>query len=58
LVFKRLSEPVERPQYRWDALLNPPPRKLDAVASASEQAGRTVKPKPEKKSTKARGAQK
>jgi hypothetical protein len=60
LVFKRLSEPAERPQYRWDALLNPPLRKLDAVASATEQASRTVKPKPvaEKKSTKARGAQK
>lgn len=60
LVFKRLKEPAERPQYRWDALLNPPPRRLDAVASATEQAGRTVKPKAvsEKKSTKARGAQK
>jgi hypothetical protein len=41
-------------------MLNPPLRRLDAVAAAAEQAGRTVKPKAttEKKSTKARGAQK
>src|SRR6201988_3688264 len=39
LCFKRLSEPVQRPNYRWDALLNPAPQKLDAVASASEQTG-------------------
>lgn len=60
LVFKRLSEPAEQPHYRWDGMLNPPLRMLDAVASAAEQAGRTLKPKAaaEKKSTKARGAQK
>jgi len=45
LVFKRLREPRERPRYRWDALLNPEPAKTDAVASAPEQAARTVKPK-------------
>jgi hypothetical protein len=46
LVFKRLREPRERPRYRWDALLNPEPTRTTAVASASEQAARTVKPKP------------
>src|SRR5947209_1271741 len=40
LVFKRLTEERERPRYRWDALLNPEPRRVEAVASASEQAGR------------------
>ena len=45
LVFKRLSERRERPRYRWDALLNPEPRRVEAVASASEQATRTVTPK-------------
>ncbi len=42
LVFRRLGEDVERPRYRWDALLNPEPVRLEAVASAHEQAGRTV----------------
>lgn len=57
LVFKRLSEPFEQPRYSWDAFLNPEPRSIEAVASATDQASRTVKPKPvEKKSSKARGA--
>jgi hypothetical protein len=47
LVFKRLAEPRERPRYRWDALLNPEPqRTLAAVASAAEQAARTIIPAP------------
>jgi hypothetical protein len=47
LVFKRLAEPRERPRYRWDALLNPEPqRALAAVASAAEQAARTIVPAP------------
>ena len=45
LVFKRLSETGERPRYRWDAFLNPAPVRIEAVASATEQAGRTVTPK-------------
>ncbi len=54
LVFKRLVEPqTARPRYRWDALLNPeaaktfePERALSAVASAAEQAARTIVPAP------------
>jgi len=46
LVFKRLNERVEQPGYRWDALLNPPPVRTEAVASATEQKARTVTPKP------------
>jgi len=46
LIFKRLSEPREQPRYRWDGLLNPEARNTKAVASATEQAGRTVKPRP------------
>src|SRR2546426_2447105 len=46
LVFKRLREKRERPRYRWDALLNPEPRRVEAVASASEQSARKVSPKP------------
>ena len=47
LVFKRLGESRERPRYRWDAFLNPEQAKAtSAVASASEQASRTVSPKP------------
>ncbi|HXM49301.1 MAG TPA: hypothetical protein VN956_15785 [Pyrinomonadaceae bacterium] len=53
LVFKRLSETVERSRYRWDAFLNPAPVRVEAEASASEQAGRTVKPKT---STRKKGA--
>jgi hypothetical protein len=51
LVFRRLSETAERPRYRWDALLNPEPVRLDAVASAPEQAGRTISPKASAKKT-------
>jgi hypothetical protein len=51
LVFKRLAEPQAAPRYRWDALLNPrpiaePQAALAAVASAAEQAGRTIIPQP------------
>jgi hypothetical protein len=45
LVFLRLSETAQRPRYRWDAFLNPEPVRIEAIASASEQAGRTVVPK-------------
>src|SRR5712671_7165752 len=45
LVFKRLSGTTERPRYRWDAFLNPAPVSIEAVASASEQAKRTVQAK-------------
>ncbi len=56
LVFKKLSEPTERQRYRWDAFLNPEPTRIEAVASQTEQAARTIEPKvtAEKKSTKAR----
>jgi hypothetical protein len=58
LVFKRLGETAERPRYRWDAFLNPAPARTEAVASVSEQAGRTVTPKTtsRKKSGKAKEA--
>jgi len=46
LVFKRLGETRERPRYSWDALLNPEPVRVYAVASASEQQSRTVTPQP------------
>ncbi len=47
LVFRRLAEPRETPRYRWDAFLNPEPqRTLYAVASAAEQAARTIVPAP------------
>jgi hypothetical protein len=58
LVFKRLSEPVGQPRYRWDALLSPPLTRTEATASASEQASRTVVPKEtaqKKTATKSRG---
>ena len=45
LVFKRLGEPRQQPHYRWDALLNPPATRTEAVASAGEQQARTVTPK-------------
>ncbi len=45
LVLKRLSEPVERSRYRWDAFLNPEAVRIEAVASQAEQAARTVTPK-------------
>ena len=46
LVFKRLGESRSRPQYRWDAFLNPAPIRTEAVASAAEQTQRTVLPTP------------
>ncbi|OLE54542.1 MAG: hypothetical protein AUG51_07610 [Acidobacteria bacterium 13_1_20CM_3_53_8] len=51
LVFKRLSEKMERPNYRWDSFLNPeskrqPEHATHAVASATEQAARTIIPEP------------
>lgn len=51
LVFKRLSEGRERPRYRWDALLNPEPVQVYAVASAAEQQARTITPAPAAKKT-------
>src|SRR6266404_3911355 len=51
LVFRRLGEDVERPRYRWDAFLNPEPVHIEAVASAPEQAGRTVTAKPATRKT-------
>ena len=61
LVFRRLSETTERPHYRWDAFLNPAPVRIEAVASAPEQAGRTVVPKAptqKKESTRSRSSAK
>jgi hypothetical protein len=49
LVFRRLSEPIARSRYRWDALLNPEPMRLNAIATAPAQAERTVKPKAKSK---------
>ena len=46
LVFKRLAEKSEGVRYSWDAYLNPEPVKAYAVASASEQQARTVRPSP------------
>src|SRR5256712_12361829 len=56
LVFKRLREEAPRPRYRWDAFLNPAPIRIEAVASQTEQAARTIAPRvpAEKKSPKAR----
>jgi hypothetical protein len=45
LVFKRLGETAERSLYRWDSFLNPAPARTEAVASVSDQSGRTVVPK-------------
>lgn len=56
LIFKRLSEPASPPRYRWDALLNPLPTQTEAVASAAEQSGRTVKPR--KTAAKSKAAKK
>lgn len=44
LVFKRLGEAREQPRYSWDALLNPEPVQVYAVASAAEQQSRTITP--------------
>ncbi len=47
LVFKRLAQPQDRPRYRWDYFLNPEPvQVMSAVASATEQAARTIVPEP------------
>ncbi len=53
MVFKRLAEPqTTHTRYRWDAFLNPeaaatePAQALAAVASAAEQAARTIVPEP------------
>ena len=46
LVFRRLAEPRERPRYRWDAMLSPEPTQTSAVASVTEQQGRTIVPRP------------
>ncbi len=48
LVFKRLAAPRVTSKYRWDALLNPaePIQAIAAVASAAEQAARTIIPQP------------
>jgi len=45
LVFKRLGEPRQQPQYRWDVMLNPLPMRTEAVASTAAQKARTVTPK-------------
>jgi hypothetical protein len=61
LIFKRLGEGTPAPRYRWDALLSPQIQTTtDATASAAEQAGRTVVPKPtaKKGSTKSKSAPK
>jgi hypothetical protein len=59
LVLRRLSESAAPARYRWDALLNPAPAVIEAVASAPEQAGRTVVPKaPKKTATKTRSSAK
>ncbi|MGA9995899.1 MAG: hypothetical protein WBP93_10820 [Pyrinomonadaceae bacterium] len=47
LVFKRLGEGRPQARYRWDGFLNPEPvRAAAAVASAAEQAARTIIPAP------------
>lgn len=45
LVFRRLAESAPAPRYRWDALLNPAPFRTEAIASAAEQAARTIVPR-------------
>lgn len=52
LVFRRLVEPRERPRYRWDAMLSPEPSRTSAVASGTEQQGRTIVPRPAASSPK------
>ena len=61
LIFKRIGEDTQAPRYRWDALLSPELTRTEASASAAEQAGRTVVPKPtaqKKGSTKSKSAPK
>jgi hypothetical protein len=43
-IFKRLGERRDHPRYRWDAILNPEPGRMSAVASGTEQHGRTIVP--------------
>ena len=43
-IFKKLAEPRTHPRYRWDALLNPELTRTSAVASGTEQQGRTILP--------------
>jgi glutathione synthase/RimK-type ligase-like ATP-grasp enzyme len=52
LVFKRLGEGRERSRYRWDALLNPEPVQVYAVAAAAEQQARTITPTAKKAASK------
>ena len=54
LIFKRLNERLPEPHYRWDSFLNPPLTTANAVASATEQTSRTIKPK--KTATKSRAS--
>ncbi|MGI8898643.1 MAG: ATP-grasp domain-containing protein [Pyrinomonadaceae bacterium] len=44
-IFKKLAESRTPPRYRWDALLNPETTRTSAVASGTEQQGRTLVPK-------------
>ena len=53
LIFRRLAEPRPAPRYRWDALLDSASsapgqasQVMSAVASAAEQAQRTIIPQP------------
>src|SRR5918993_996648 len=53
LVFKRLGEQRQAPRYRWDGLMNPAPVQTNAVATASEQAARTIQPNTDSKAAAA-----
>ena len=53
LVFKRLAEGRPAPRYRWDGLMNPAPVQTNAVATASEQASRTIQPNTDSKAAAA-----
>src|SRR5687768_8295227 len=53
LVFKRLAEGRQAPRYRWDGLMNPAPVQTNAVATASEQAARTIHPQTDSKAAAA-----
>jgi len=54
-IFKKLAEPRMHPRYRWDALLNPEPTRTSAVASGTEQQGRTIAPKANSATTPTEG---
>ncbi len=56
LIFRRLTETRERPRYRWDAILNPETSQTSAVASSTEQQGRTIVPRPSASSAKGKSA--